>query len=124
MREVITTPDGLKLTAKYRAVYQDRRLKAENKCMFVWNPKQAGKAMHVQQLFDTQEEARQELAKMIQQMNNRKPGIETTVCGGIGIDLVVDEQAAKDGEIIYWEIQKRWVSDWEVQDKAQSPSYA
>lgn len=120
MKEVITTPDGMKLTAQYRAVYQDRRMKAEKKCMAVWNPKRTGQSMAAQQLFDTYKEALTELGKMIWKLNHRKAGVETTVCNGIGIDLVVDEQTAKDGEIVYWEIQKRWVSDWEVLETAET----
>jgi len=117
MKEIITTPDGMKLTAKYRVAYQDRLLKQKNKCMFVWNPKKAGMNMSVQNLFDTAEEAMAELAKVIRK-NNRGARIETTDCGGIGIDLVISEEDAKEHEIIRWEIQKQWRSDWDVVESA------
>lgn len=119
MKEVITTPDGMKLTATYRAIYQDRRMKAENKFMPVWNPKHSGRSMAVQQQFDTYEEAKAELAKTICWLN-RGARVETTSCGGIGIDLVIDEETAKDHEIIYWEIQKQWRSNWEITDTSKA----
>lgn len=117
MKEVITTPDGMKLTAKYRAVYQNSRMKQEGRCMTVSNPKKAGMNFATQQLFDTAEEAKAELAKLIRKWN-QGARIETTACGMIGIDLVISEEDAKEMEIVYWEIQKQWRSDWEVQDKA------
>lgn len=117
MKEVITTPDGLKLTAKYRAVYQNSSMKREGRCMTVSNPKKANMNFAAQQLFDTAEEAKAELAKLIRKWN-KGARIETTTCGMIGIDLVISEEDAKAMEIVYWEIQKQWRSDWEVQDKA------
>lgn len=113
MKEVITTPDGMKLTAKYRAVYQNRNMKQEGRCMCVTNPKKAGKGMVAQQLFDTAEEAKAELAKFIRKWN-KGARIETTACGDIGIDLVISEEDAKYMEIVHWEIQKQWRSDWEL----------
>ena len=113
MKEVITTPDGMKLTAKYRAVYQNRTMKREGRCMCVSNPKKAGKGLAAQQLFDTAEEAKVELAKLIRE-RNKGARIETTTCGMIGIDLVIDEESAKHMEIVHWEIQKQWRSDWEL----------
>ena len=115
MKEVITTPDGMKLTAQYRAVYQNRRLKAEKRCMCAFNPKRSGQNLASQQLFDTADEAKKALAEEIRRMN-KGARVETTKCGDIGIDLVIDEETAKDHEIIYWEIQKQWRSNWEVTD--------
>lgn len=119
MKEVITTPDGMKLTAQYRAVYQDRRMKKENRFMGVWNPKHISKNASVQQMFDTYEEAKAELAKTILLMN-RDARVEIINCGDIGIDLVIDEETAKEHEIIYWEIQKQWRSGWELADSSNA----
>lgn len=117
MKEVITTPDGMKLTAKYRAVYQNRSMKAEGRCMCVSNPKKINQGLASSQLFDTAEEAKAELAKLIRKWN-KGARIETTTCGMIGIDLVISEEDAKYMEIVNWEIQKQWRSDWEITDKA------
>lgn len=119
MKEVITTPDGMKLTAQYRAVYQNRRLKAEKRLMFVFNPKRGGQSIASQQLFDTAEEAKKALANEIRAMN-KGARVETTRCGEIGIDLVIDEETAKEYEIIYWEIQKQWRSNWELTDSSNA----
>lgn len=119
MKEVITTPDGMKLTAKYRAVYQNRNMKAEGRCMCVSNPKMAGKGLVASQLFDTAEEAKKELAKLIREWN-KGARIETTTCGMIGIDLVIDEKDAKYMEIVHWEIQKQWRSNWETTDTSKA----
>lgn len=112
MKEVITTPDGMKLTARYRVRYQDRWLKKDGRCMFVTNPKNARKHFSIQDLFDTEIEAKQALAALIRQYN-KGARIETTACGDIGIDLVISEEDAKDMEIIWWKIEKQWRSDWE-----------
>lgn len=113
MKEVITTPDGMKLTAQYRAVYQNRRMKAENRFMWVSNPKRAGQSLSAQQLFDTAEEAKMALANEVRHWN-KGARIETTTCGMIGIDLVISEEDAKYMEIVRWQIQKQWRSDWEL----------
>ena len=63
-----------------------------------------------------------ELAKLIRKWN-KGARIETTTCGMIGIDLVISEEDAKYMEIVHWEIQKQWRSDWETQEKAQTPSH-
>lgn len=116
MKETITTNEGMKLTAIYRAVYQTRRMRQENKCMPVCNPKNALKNFALQTQFDSAEEAKAELAKMTRRCNSGAR-VETMACGGIGIDLVITEEDAKDGEIVHWEIQKRWISSWDVQER-------
>lgn len=40
--------------------------------------------------------------------------VETQVCGGIGIDLVVDEDLANDMRIVEWKIRKQWKTKWET----------
>ena len=121
MKEVMTTPDGIKLTAKYRAVYQNRNMKAEGRCMCVSNPKKQGQGLAASQLFDTPEEAKAELVKLIQKYN-KGARIETTACGMIGIDLVINEEDAKYMEIVYWEIEKQWRSNWEVVESPEHPA--
>lgn len=118
MKEVITTPDGMKLTARYRVRYQDRWLKKSGRCMFVTNPKNARKHFSVQDLFDTEEEAMKALADLVRQCN-RGARIETTACGSIGIDLVITEDDAKDMEIIWYKVEKQWRSDWEKVEEAR-----
>jgi len=117
MKETIITPDGMKLTAKYRACFQNRSMKKEGRWMPVHNPKKLDKPLSVRQLFDTAEEAKAELAKEIRRLN-KGARIETTVCGMIGIDLVISEEDAKFMEIVNWKIEKQWRSDWETVDKA------
>lgn len=113
MKEVITTPDGMKLTARYRVRYQNRWLKSEGRCMFVTNPKHARKHFSIQDLFDTEEEAKKALVDLIRECN-KGARVETTVCGMIGIDLVISEDDAKDMEIVWYKVEKQWRSDWET----------
>ena len=112
MKETLIV-DGIKLTAKYRAVYQNRNMKSEGRCLCVSNPKKVGKGLAASQLFDTAEEAKLELANLIRKWN-KGARIETTTCGMIGIDLVISEEDAKHMEIVHWEIQKQWRSNWEL----------
>lgn len=116
MKETITTPDGMKLTAIYRGVYQTRNMAKTDSWMFVTNPKNANKNLALQQQFYTAEETKAELAKLIRECN-KGARVETTVCGSIGIDFVVSEEDAKEEEIVRWKIQKRWVSSWEVREE-------
>lgn len=110
MKETIVV-DGIELTAKYRAVYQNSRMKQEGRCLTVSNPKKTGQSLSAQQLFDSAEEAKAELAKLVRKFN-KGARIETTTCGMIGIDLVISEEDAKVMEIVHWEIQKQWRSSW------------
>ncbi len=118
MKEVITTPDGMKLTARYRVRYQDRWLKKDGRCMFVINPKNARKHFAVQNLFDSETEAMQALADLLRQCN-KGARIETTSLGAISIDLVISEEDAKDSQIIWYKIEKQWCSDWEKVEEAR-----
>lgn len=116
MKETITTPDGMKLTAIYRGVYQTRNMVMRNQSMCVTNPKNAGKSFILQQHFDSAEEAKAALAKLIQEWNGGARVVATNG-GCIGIDLVMTKEDAKGTDIVHWEVQKRWVSSWEVQEK-------
>lgn len=113
MKETITTNEGLKLTAIYRGLYQTKRMRRGNEFMPVTNPKNAKKNFTLQTQFDSAEEAKTELEKLIQKCN-RGARVETISCGGIGISLVLSEEEAKEDEIVHVEIQKRWVSSWET----------
>ena len=113
MKEVITTPDGMKLTARYQGLVQTPSLKRDgDRWRFVYNPKVTNPSFVAKRMFDTAEEAKAAIMAEIRECN-RGARTETTVCGGIGIDFVIDEKAAKDFEITAWTIRKQWRTDWE-----------
>ena len=63
--------------------------------------------------YKTLEEAKTDLNKYITEHNNRKPGIETTKVGCIGVDFEVDQQLIDDNKVIHYYIKKRFVTPFE-----------
>ena len=113
MKEVITTPDGIKLTARYQGLIQTPSLKRdEDRWMFVINPKSTASGIVEKRMFDTAEEAKAEIMAEIRR-RNRGARVETTMCGSIGIDLVISEEDAKDFQVTAWTIRKQWRTNWE-----------
>lgn len=114
MKEVITTADGLKLTARYQGLIQTPSLKRDDdRWMFVYNPNAKGSGIVAKRMFDTAEEAK---AAIMEEICQRSKGArtETTMCGSIGVDFVIDEKSAKDFEVTAWYIRKQWVTNWET----------
>lgn len=114
MKETMITPDGLKLTARYQGLIQTPSLKRDDdRWMFVYNPNCKASGIVAKRMFDTAEEAKAAIMEEIRQ-RNRGARVETTMCGSIGVDFVIDEKAAKDFEVTAWTIRKQWRTDWET----------
>lgn len=118
MKETMITPDGMKLTARYQGLVQTPSLKRDdNRWMLVTNPNSKATGIAAKRDFDTAEEAKAAIMEMIRR-NNRGARTETTMCGSIGIDFVIDEKSAKDFEITAWYIRKQWRTNWETTEES------
>ena len=42
------------------------------------------------------------------------------MCGGFGIDIVIDRDAANDMRIVDWKIQKQYKTRWELVDEMEA----
>lgn len=42
------------------------------------------------------------------------------MCGGFGIDIVIDEDTANDMRIVDWKIQKQYKTRWELVDEMEA----
>ena len=42
------------------------------------------------------------------------------MCGGFGIDIVIDEDTANDMRIVDWKIQKQYKTQWELVDEMEA----
>lgn len=67
--------------------------------------------------FRTLECAKSALEKYIAD-NNNGARTETTKCGSIGIDFVLDEETANEQRVIHWKIEKRLVTPFELVEEA------
>ena len=45
---------------------------------------------------------------------------QTQMCGGFGIDIVIDEDTANDMRIVDWKIQKQYKTRWELVDEMEA----
>lgn len=45
---------------------------------------------------------------------------QTQRCGGFGIDIVIDGDAANDMRIVDWKIQKQYKTRWELVDEMEA----
>lgn len=116
MKEVMITPDGMKLTAQYRVVYQTRNMENDGENATLNILKKHNGMISPVTLFDTYYEAKAELEKLIKRsppMEKIKEIIRET---GVEVSELVEKYASK--EIVHWEIQKQWRSDWDTIDKA------
>lgn len=108
------TVDGIELFARYQVVYRDAGMKSSGMGFWVLpNDKTDEKGWVAQHTFRTEAEAVKALNKLIRQ-RSRGARVETQVCGGIGIDFVVDEDLANDMRIVEWKIRKQWKTKWET----------
>lgn len=113
MKETMITPDGMKLTARYQGLIQTPSLKRDdNRWMIVFNPNSKATGIVGKREFDTAEEAKAAIMEEIRQ-RNRGARVETTMCGSIGVDFVIDEKSAKEFEVTAWTIRKQWRTNWE-----------
>lgn len=107
------------LKPSYRVCYQDRWMKERGDQFWVLENQSAiaagKKGWVAQHTFPTYDLAKAALDRKIRECN-RGAHVDTMVCGGIGMDIVVDEETAKSHQIIHWKIQKQFKSVWEIEE--------
>lgn len=100
----------------YLVVWQDGWLFKQGKFWILPNDSAAAEGRSgwvAEHTFLTIEAARAALEKKIRD-SKKGPRTETMACGGIGIDLVVDEASAREEEIAHWKIRRQFNSEWEI----------
>lgn len=112
--EEVKVVDGIELFARYQVVYRDAGMKEHGMNFWVLeNEKATEKGWVACHSFKTEAEAVDALNKLIRQ-RSKGARVETQVCGGIGIDFVIDEDTANDMRIVDWKIRKQWKTKWET----------
>ena len=111
------TVDGIELTPVWQVAYQDARMKRTGaRFWLLANPNAPKNANWVgQYTFKSKEEAADALNALIRE-RSKGARVETCVCGGIGIDTVIDEDTANDMRIVDWMIRKQYKTPWEVDE--------
>ena len=120
MEDKKITVDGIELTPVWQVAYQDARMKRTGGSFWILpNPKAPKNANWVgQYTFNSKEAAADALNALIRE-RSKGARVETGVCGGIGIDAVIDEDAANDMRIVDWKIRKQYKSKWEIEEQME-----
>ncbi len=114
------TVDGIELTPVWQVAYKDARMKRTGeRSLLLPNPKPPKNANWVgQYTFKSKEAAIDALNALIRERSNGAR-IETCVCGGFGIDTVIDEDTANDMRIADWFIRKQYKTKWEIEEQME-----
>lgn len=117
MEDKKITVDGIELIPVWQVLYQDAWMKRESgKYWILENTKAPKTANWVgRHTFKSKEDAVAALNALIRE-RSKGARIETSVCGGFGIDTVIDEAAANDMRIVDWMIRKQYKTPWEVDE--------
>ena len=101
--------DGVELIPVWRVLYQDAWMKRSGRGFWIL----------------------ENMAKGWQEMNwvgrhtfkSQQAAVDalnTQMCGGFGIDIVIDEDTANDMRIVDWKIQKQYKTRWELVDEMEA----
>lgn len=120
MEDKKITVDGIELTPVWQVSYRDARMKRTGERFWLLaNPNPPKNAGWVgQYTFKSKEAAVDALNALIRE-RSKGARVETCVCGGIGIDTVIDEDTANDMRIVDWRIRKQYKSKWEVEERME-----
>lgn len=120
MEDKKITTDGIELIPVWQVSYQDARMKRTGaRFWLLANPNPPKNANWVgQYTFKSKEAAVDALNALIRE-RSRGARVETCVCGGIGIDTVIDEDTANDMRIVDWKIRKQYKSKWEIEERME-----
>lgn len=120
MEDKNITVDGIELIPVWQVAYQDAWMKRSGKRFWLLaNPNAPKNANWVgQYTFKSKEAAVDALNALIRE-RSKGARTETCVCGGIGIDTVIDEDTANDMRIVDWRIRKQYKSKWEVEEQME-----
>lgn len=100
----------------WRVFYQDRWLQKQDKFWAIVN--EASTKGGVDYDFASAAGAMAALERFIKK-RGQGVRVETSTCGGFGIDLVIDEATAKDEEIVHWKLRRQYRSKWETVETDQ-----
>lgn len=117
MEDKKITVDGIELFPVWQVTYQDAWMKrTEERFWLLANPNAPKNANWVgQYTFKSKEAAVDALNALIRE-RSKGARVETCVCGGIGIDTVIDEDTANDMRIVDWKIRKQYKTPWELDE--------
>ena len=120
MEDKKITVDGIELIPVWQVAYLDAwAQRAGRKMWLLPNPDTPRKGVsNDAYLFKSKEAAVDALNALIRE-RSKGARIETCVCGGIGIDTVIDEDTANDMRIVDWRIRKQYKSKWEVEEQME-----
>ena len=122
MEDKKITVDGIELTPVWQVLYQDASMQKQNYDFWILeNPEtKLGKDGWVKRhTFKSKQKEVDALNALIRD-RSRGARTETTVCGGIGIDIVIDEDAANDMRIVDWKIRKQYKTKWELEEQMEA----
>lgn len=79
----------------------------------------AGNELVGRHTFKSQQAAVDALNALIRE-RSKGTHTQTQMCGGFGIDIVIDEDTANDMRIVDWKIQKQYKTRWELVDEMEA----
>ena len=104
--------DGVELIPVWRVLYQDAWMKRSGRGILE-NMAKGWQEMNWvgRHTFKSQQAAVNALNALIRE-RSKGAHTQTQMCGGFGIDIVIDEDAANDMRIVGWKIQKQYKARW------------
>ena len=123
MEDKKITTDGIELIPVWQVLYQQawQKRAGDNRFWILRNPDaDQQKANWVgQHTFKDKQKAVDALNALIRD-HSKGARIETTVCGGIGVDIAIDEDTANDERIVNWKIRKQYKTPWELDEEMEA----
>lgn len=122
MEDKKITVDGIELTPVWQVLYQDAHQKRTSTGFWIlenlsvdWT-KVGWVGRHT---FKSKAAAVDALNALIRE-RSKGARIETCVCGGFGIDTVINEDTANDMRIVDWTIRKQYKTKWEIEERMEA----
>lgn len=117
MEDKKITVDGIELTPVWQVAYQDAWMKRTGDKFWLLNPPESVNRVG-DYTFKSKEAAVAALNALIHE-RSKGARVETRMCGGFGIDTVIDEDTANDMRIVDWKIRKQYKSKWETEERME-----
>lgn len=114
--------DGMELIPVWRVLYQDAWMKRSGRGFWILeNMAEGWKEMGCvsRHTFKSERAAVNALNALIRE-RSKGAHTQTQMCGGFGIDIVIDEDTANDMRIVDWKIQKQYKTWWELVDEMEA----
>lgn len=114
--------DGVELIPVWRVLYQDAWMKRSARGFWILeNMAKGWQEMNWvgRHTFKSQQAAVDALNALIRE-RSKGTHTQTQMCGGFGIDIVIDEDVANDMRIVDWKIQKQYKTRWELVDEMEA----